>query len=65
MTSEEKFATVLERAYEVIGDRDQAPRWLGTLVRALGYSTPSSLLGSTDGQEAVLTILGRLEHGVL
>jgi uncharacterized protein (DUF2384 family) len=31
---------VVERAVEVIGDREEAMRWLGTPVRALGYATP-------------------------
>jgi putative toxin-antitoxin system antitoxin component (TIGR02293 family) len=56
--------TVMRRALEVIGDREQALRWLGTPVRALGYSTPISMLGSVPGEQAVLAVLGRLEHGI-
>jgi hypothetical protein len=56
---------VLERAIQVIGDRDEALRWMGTPVRALNYATPISLLGNSSGQERVLTVLTQLEHGVL
>lgn len=53
------------RAKEVIGDEQEALRWLGTPVRALNYATPISLLGSEEGQQAVLKVLDRLEHGVV
>ena len=53
------------RAIQVIGDELEAMRWLGTPIRALNYATPVSLLYSVTGRDAVLTVLGRLEHGVL
>ncbi len=56
--------SVLERAIEVIGSKEAAMRWLGTPVRALGYATPISRLASSQGQEEVRMILGRLEYGV-
>jgi putative toxin-antitoxin system antitoxin component (TIGR02293 family) len=56
---------VIERATEVIGDREDALRWLGTPVRALGYATPISLLSSPSGASEVLAALARLEHGIL
>lgn len=58
-------ASVIHRASEVLGDRSDAMRWLGTPVRALNYATPISLLHDSKGREDVLTVLGRLEHGVL
>jgi len=58
-------ALVLDRASEVIGDKNEAMRWMGTPVQALDYATPVSLLGNSKGRKAVLTLLGRLEHGVL
>ncbi len=58
-------ADVIRRTVEVIGDESEAMRWLGTPVRALDYMTPISLLHSPTGRAAVLTVLGRLEHGVL
>jgi putative toxin-antitoxin system antitoxin component (TIGR02293 family) len=57
--------SVLNRAVEVIGNKNEAMRWMGTPVRALNYDTPVSLLGSRKGRESVLTVLERLEHGVL
>jgi putative toxin-antitoxin system antitoxin component (TIGR02293 family) len=56
---------VMDRAVEVIGDKNEAMRWMGTPVRALDYSTPVSLLGTRKGRQAVIAVLGRLEHGVL
>jgi len=58
-------AAVIHRAAEVIGDRSDAMRWLGTPVRALNYATPISLLHNSKGREDVLSVLGRLEHGIL
>lgn len=58
-------AFVLNRALEVIGNSNNALLWMGTPVRALEYATPVSLLGSRKGRQAVMTVLGRLEHGVL
>jgi putative toxin-antitoxin system antitoxin component (TIGR02293 family) len=58
-------AAVIRRAVEVIGSQPDAMRWLGTPVRALSYATPISLLHDPKGREEVLTVLGRLEHGVL
>jgi putative toxin-antitoxin system antitoxin component (TIGR02293 family) len=63
--AEQLFVLVIKRAAEVIGDRDEALRWVGTPVRALGYATPISLLGTHEGSEQVLAVLDRLEHGVL
>jgi Protein of unknown function (DUF2384) len=57
--------TVLKTAVDVIGDRAEAMRWMGTPVRALGYATPVSLLATKEGADAVLAVLSRLEHGVL
>ena len=57
--------TVINRAIEVIGDEKEAMRWLGTPVRALGYTTPISHLNDSEGQAAVLKVLTQLEHGVL
>jgi hypothetical protein len=58
-------AAIIDRAAEVVGDRVDAMRWLGTPVRALNYATPISLLHDFKGREQVLTVLGRLESGVL
>jgi putative toxin-antitoxin system antitoxin component (TIGR02293 family) len=56
---------VIDRAVEVIGDKNEAMRWMGTPVRALDYATPVSLLGTRKGRQAIITVLGRLQHVVL
>ena len=56
---------IVQRAIEIIGDRDEAMRWLGTPVRALDYATPISRLRDPEGREQVLSVLTQLEHGVL
>jgi hypothetical protein len=57
--------SAIRRAIEVIGDREEAMRWLGTPVRALEFATPISCLHDPVGREQVLSILINLEHGVL
>lgn len=59
------FDAVMARATEVIGDKQEAMRWMGTPVRALSYATPISILADPGGKAAVLTVLTQLEHGVL
>jgi putative toxin-antitoxin system antitoxin component (TIGR02293 family) len=56
---------VIERAVEVIGDREEAMRWLGTPVRALGYATPIAVMSKPEGKTYVMITLSRLEHGVM
>ena len=62
---EGRETAVLARAVEVIGDKREAMRWMGTPVRDLAYATPVSLLHSEKGRTAVMGVLARLEHGVL
>ena len=52
-------------ATKVIGNRKEALRWMGTPVRALGFSTPVSLLATPEGEARVLAVLSQLEHGVM
>ena len=55
---------VLGRVREVIGNREESLRWLGTPVRALNFATPISVLGNPDGVDSVLDVLGQMQHGV-
>jgi putative toxin-antitoxin system antitoxin component (TIGR02293 family) len=57
--------TLISHAIEVIGDEQEAMRWLGTPVRALDYSTPISSLNTAEGRAKVLAVLDKLQHGVL
>jgi len=52
---DETLTSVIELASEVIGNRDEAMRWLGTPVRGLNYATPISLLGTKEGAMRVTT----------
>ena len=56
--------SVIARATEVMGDRDEAMRWQGTPIRVLDYATPVSLLGTREGATRVESVLGQMEHGV-
>ena len=55
---------IRRRALEVIGDEDKAGEWLTTKIAALGGQTPIDLLTRAEGEEEVLKVLGRIEHGV-
>lgn len=57
-------AALIERVVEVFGGVSQAQVWLDRSNRALSGATPRSLISTAEGRERVLTILGRLEHGV-
>jgi putative toxin-antitoxin system antitoxin component (TIGR02293 family) len=50
--------SVIDRATEVIGNREEAMRWLGTPVRALDDATPISPLGTREGATRVDDVLG-------
>ena len=67
-SSAERSINIIEetalRATEVIGDRDEALRWMGTPVRGLDYATPISVLASKEGAQRVEDIFTQLEHGV-
>jgi hypothetical protein len=45
-------------------DGQAAARWLTQPAPALGHIIPLALAGSEDGQRQVLTLIGRLEHGI-
>ena len=60
----ESLGLIADRATEVFGSRQNAMRWLGTPIPALEYETPVSMLDRTEGVNAVLAVLGRIEHGV-
>lgn len=69
-TSEEsdrlfRFAQVFASAEELFeGDREEARYWLTHPVRGLGNRRPVDMLGTSAETQAVLDLIGRLEHGV-
>jgi putative toxin-antitoxin system antitoxin component (TIGR02293 family) len=47
------------------GDRQKAMSWLSRPKIGLGERIPLDLIEDSDGAEAVLTLIHRLEHSVL
>jgi len=59
-----RFARILVRAEEALGEKEKALRWISRPNRALGGKRPLTLLDSDAGSLAVERVLGRIEHGV-
>ncbi|MBZ5876663.1 type II RES/Xre toxin-antitoxin system antitoxin [Chromohalobacter israelensis] len=60
-----RFAEVYKSAVDLFeGDRQRANTWLLNPVRGLGGQRPVEMIATTAGAEAVLDLIGRLEHGV-
>lgn len=49
----------------VFGDSDKLDEWLQAEIPALGYVRPCTLLGTADGIQELINVLGRIEHGVI
>lgn len=60
-----RLAEVLKAATDLFeGDRDAANAWLNKPIRGLGGRRPMEMLATSAETEAVLDLIGRLEHGV-
>lgn len=60
-----RFAEVYKSAVDLFeGDRERARKWFLHPVRGLGGRRPVEMVSTTAGAEAVLDLIGRLEHGV-
>lgn len=59
-----RVASLRARAEEVFGDPEKAWKWLNRPNRALVQKTPLEMIDTDTGLQSVLTILGRLAHGV-
>ena len=60
-----RFAEVLNAASELFeGDNERARQWLLNPVRGLGGRRPLEMIATSAETEAVLDLIGRLEHGV-
>lgn len=60
-----RFAEVYKSAVELFeGDHERARHWLLTPVRGLGDRQPLEMVVTSAGTDAVLDLIGRLEHGV-
>ncbi len=52
------------RAEEVFGEPGKAALWLNQPNRSLSQQTPLDAIRTDTGLQLVMTILGRIEHGV-
>lgn len=60
-----RFAAVLKAATDLFeGDSTRARQWLLNPVRGLGGRRPVEMLVTSAEAEAVLDLIGRMEHGV-
>ncbi len=59
-----RYADLLWRATELVGDDESAATWLRTPVPALGGETPLDHAATERGTRNVLRLIGRLEHGI-
>lgn len=60
-----RVAKVFTRAVEVLGSEAKAARWMKLPQVALGEEEPLLLLDTEVGEDEVLGLLGRIEHGIL
>ena len=59
-----RYARLVGRAAQVLGDIDDAKRWLNSPQFGLGGQTPIDYAKSEFGAREVENLLGRIEHGV-
>ena len=59
-----RLARALASATDVLGNEENARKWLLTENRALGGLEPITLLDTGIGFQDVMDVLGRIEHGV-
>lgn len=60
------FAKVLDAAIQLFnGDMSAAVQWLKSPAKALGGERPLTMLSTPTGAEAVIDLIGRIEHGVI
>jgi putative toxin-antitoxin system antitoxin component (TIGR02293 family) len=58
-----RYATLLARAEDVLGDSESAKQWLNQPLKALGNKIPLEYAQTEVGANFVIQLLGRLEHG--
>lgn len=59
-----KFAEILSRAVDAIGNQEEAERWMERPALALNGQRPIDLMRTPAGIEILETLLGRIEYGV-
>ncbi len=59
-----RVGSVVQKARDVLEDKDSARRWMTQPKRALGGLTPLRCCDTEMGAREVEALLGRIEHGV-
>ena len=59
-----RVGSVLQKAQDVLEDKESARRWMTQPKRALGGLTPLRCCDTEMGAREVEALLGRIEHGV-
>lgn len=59
-----RLVKVLAIGRDVFGSLETAKSWMERENRALGGVSPNSLLDTDIGTQAVVDVLGRIEHGI-
>jgi len=59
-----RFAKLLGKAIKVLGDLDDAKRWLNSPQFGLGGAVPLDYAKTEVGAREVENLLGRIEYGV-
>ena len=59
-----RVAQVYTRCLEVFESEEATVVWLQSNIPALNGATPLDCLGTTPGVNRVMTLIGRIEHGV-
>lgn len=63
--SESEAQEVINMGVHTFEDLDRFSSWLQVPCIALGNKIPLDLLKSKEGKDMVMTLLGRIEHGIL
>ncbi len=61
----ERLQRVLVHSERALVSRERALRWLSKPCTSLDGALPSQLLTNDVGEEVVIQILGRIEHGIV
>ncbi len=54
----------MDKATQVLGDKQRARLWLDTPNQALGGRTPIEMLDSQESLLQILAVLDRIEYGI-
>ncbi|SHJ88437.1 Protein of unknown function [Malonomonas rubra DSM 5091] len=57
--------SILNRATQALGNKDDALQWLVTDNMVLGGISPFEIIATEEGQKEILKLLGQIEHGIV